>query len=140
MLAGVDLGFADAGQFVGHLGPTLYVLGLNLVELLAGLACLGLVQSWGERVPGWVPRIGGRTIPALLPVGLATVGNLTMYAIWAALLSSFVPAWTGRTDAWTPDRGMDAGERALLLSCYLPFGLWPVAVTVATLGYWLRRR
>lgn len=140
MLLGADVGFADAGMFRGERGPSIYVLALNGTEIVVGLACLGLVRPWGERIPHAVPGVGSRTIHRLLPTAMAGAGNALMYAIWLRLLASFVPVWLGARDGWAPDRGMDGGERALLLACYIPFLLWPLAITVAIIGYWRRRR
>ncbi|MFC7457179.1 hypothetical protein ACFQS2_08280 [Brachybacterium sp. GCM10030267] len=140
MLAGVDVGFADAELFRGQPGPTMYVLGLNAVELVVGGLCLGLIMPWGERLPRRVPGLGGRAIPRTVPLAIGGAGNVAMYAIFGSLLASFVGSWTGATEAWTPDRGMDGAERAMLAVCYVPFMLWPVAITLALVGYGMRRR
>lgn len=139
MLLGVDMGFAEAALFRAESGPTIYVLALDAVEVVVGLLCLGLIQPWGERVPRWVPLLGGRTIHRLIPTAIAGAGNALMYLIWGSLLASFVPVWLGVRDGWVPDHGMTGPERALLLACYIPFLAWPLAITVATIGYWRRR-
>lgn len=139
MLSGVDVGFADAPLFRGSAEAVRYVIGLDLVEIVVGLACLGLAMRWGERVPGFVPGVGGRVIPRWLPTAIGTAGVLTMLAIWASLIVSLATTWLGLRTGWTPDRGMGAGDRALLLVCYVPFLLWPLAIIAALIGYWRRR-
>ncbi|WP_052462138.1 hypothetical protein [Nigerium massiliense] len=139
MLLGADVGFADADAFRGDPGLTAYVLGLDVTEVAVGVLCLGLIMRWGEVVPRWVPGLGGRVIHRLVPTVIGGVGNVTLYAIMAGLAAAFVPVWLGQRAGWTPDRGMDSGQRAVLLVCYVPFFLWPVAITPALVGYWRRR-
>ncbi|GGY07744.1 hypothetical protein [Streptomyces hiroshimensis] len=53
-----------------------YVGSLSLLTEAAALLCRGLVRPWGEVVPRWVPRIGGRRIPPLVAVVPAALGGL----------------------------------------------------------------
>ena len=46
-----------------------------LTDALA-LLTLGLVRPWGEIVPVWVPRLGGRRIPPAAVVVPATAGGM----------------------------------------------------------------
>lgn len=140
MLAGVDVGFAEAPLFRADRGLTLYVLALDAVEILVGIACLGLIRPWGEVAPRFAPVVGGRTIPRWLPLAIGGTGFALMLLIWAAMAAQFIPSWLGWTHGWTPDHSMDGPHRGFLLLCYIPFALWPAAIGVALAGYWLRRR
>lgn len=139
MMAGVDLGFAEAELFRGSTGGWLYVLGLEVVQVGAGALCLGLCMRWGERIPQWVPALGGRVIHRLVPTLLGALGALALVALIISMLSQFVPSWLGYTDAWTPSRGMDAPQRVLVGLAYAPTLLWPIALVTALIGYWRRR-
>lgn len=140
MLAGVDVGFAEADRFRGDPAATAYVLTLEAVTVLVGLLCQGLAMPWGERIPPAVPRVGGREIPRRLPLLLGGVGVTVMLVIWTQLATSFLGHWLGLRESWTPDRAMDASERLLLAVCYLPFAAWPFAIIAALVGYERRRR
>lgn len=139
MLAGVDLGFSQAEEFRGGVGTIAYVLALDAAQLGGALLCLGLVAGWGERVPARVPALGGRAIHRLLPMVAGGIAAAFLVYVFGTIITSLVRVWTGRLDAWTPDAGMDAGERTLLLIAYIPLMLWPVLLVAALVGYWQRR-
>ncbi len=139
MLAGVDVGFGLSGEVRESAAGIGYVLGLEVLTVLVAVLGFGLIRRWGEVVPGWVPRLGGRTIPPLVPIIVGGIGSAVLLGLIGSMLATFVLAWTGTVPGWTPDVGMTAGERAFLLTCYVPFFLWPVAIAVALIGYARRR-
>lgn len=52
----------------------LYLVALSVVTEAVALLTLGLVQSWGEVVPHWVPLIGGRAVrPKPVVISAATI-------------------------------------------------------------------
>ena len=51
-----------------------YPVTLSVIEMSAGLLTLGLVHSWGEVVPQWVPVLGGRRVPILAATVPAFLG------------------------------------------------------------------
>ncbi|WP_313421879.1 hypothetical protein, partial [Brevibacterium casei] len=121
---------ADTVQPNGPSGPS--------VVLVAVLG-FGLIRRWGEVVPGWVPRLGGRTIPPLVPIIVGGIRCAVLLGLIGSVLAKFVLAWMGTVPGWTPDVGMTVGERAFLLTCYIPFFLWPVAIASALIVYARRR-
>ena len=139
LLAGLDVGFGLADEVRFSAGGVVYVLGLEVLTLLVAVAGFGLIRPWGEVVPRWVPRLGGRTIPPLVPLIVGGIGTVVLLGLIGSVLVKFVLAWTGVVPGWTPDVGMSAGERAVLLACYIPFFVWPVAIAVALIGYGRRR-
>ncbi|MFC0676086.1 hypothetical protein [Brachybacterium hainanense] len=139
MLAGADLGFAEAQLFRTDPRGVSYVLALCVIEAAVCLACWGLIRPWGERLPRWLPGLGGRVIPRLLPTAVGLAGTLALVMILAPLLWSFGGAWLGITEAWTPTDGMTPAQSLLLGVMYAPFFLWPVPVAGAVVGYWRRR-
>ena len=140
MLCGVDLGFSQADFFRSNASATAYVLGLESVQVLAGALCLGLIYPWGERVPHWVPCLGGREIPRILPLVVGGIGNALLYYINATLVIRFGAVWLGLTEGQTPADGMNHWQLAILVAAYVPMLLlWAPALTVGLVGYGRRR-
>ncbi|WP_210729206.1 hypothetical protein [Actinomyces procaprae] len=139
MLAGVDTGFMYAAVYRDGGTMTVYVLGLEAVQLGAAVMCLGLCHPWGERVPCWVPGLGGRVLPRLLPVVIGGAGNALLYLIIGSTLLRFTSRWLGMSEGLTPTDGMSPGAVTVLAIAYAPMLIWPVALTVAPVGYWRRR-
>jgi len=135
MLCGVDLGFSQADFFRSNASATAYVLGLESVQVLAGALCLGLIYPWGERVPRWVPRLGGREIPRRLPLVVGGTGNALLYLIVYSVAFGFARAALSDPPGWTPAQGMSPGQTWVLALAYAPMLLWPAALTVALVGY-----
>ncbi|MCP2635516.1 hypothetical protein K0817_002920 [Microbacterium sp. HD4P20] len=100
--------------------PDIQVVGLMLgaAMLTGAVLTLGLVLPWGERVPRWVPRAGGRPVP----VALAAVPAATVAALFTAGgLQSLSLALTAAVPIGT----------ALIL----PFWAWGPLLGLATWGY-----
>ena len=140
MLAGVDTGFAEADWYRAEGSRIAYVLGLDVLQLTGALLCLGLARPWGERVPSFVPGLGGRTIHRLVPMALGGAGTVVLYLIMGQLLSAFGSVWLGLSEGWTPAAEMGPFEAAVLGVAYAPLFCWPLVLTVALVGYWRRRR
>ncbi|MBB4934449.1 hypothetical protein F4561_005269 [Lipingzhangella halophila] len=126
-----------------------YMLVLTVAEMSLGLLTLGLVHSWGELLPRWVPLLGGRRIPVRAAVLPATIGavavtvlSVTMAAqelglLWedpqtleqARALSSFnVPADTDFS-----------GPADWVAWLYAPSLAWGPLLAAVTLAYHRRR-
>ncbi|MFD9243397.1 hypothetical protein ACFV0D_15960, partial [Streptomyces sp. NPDC059556] len=52
----------DAGWRSMGLGESVYVVSLSVVSELLAFLTLGLVRSWGEVFPRWMPFLGGRRV------------------------------------------------------------------------------
>lgn len=111
-------------QRLGYLGA----LGV-LTDGLA-LLTLGLVRSWGETWPRWVPLLRGRSVPmavALVPAVVGGVGATVMFTSVAfSWNSNLVFGYTG----WA----------VLQTLCYAPLVLWGPLVLVVAAHYYQRRR
>ncbi len=123
---GLTMGFArsdlQASDMPGR--GTVMVVGLTLLTEALALLTLGLVRPWGELVPRWIPRLGGRRIPPAAAFIPATIGGVALTLIW---LFAIAGIFTGRLDEVT-----GTGWRALLIACYLPALLWgPLLLWVA---------
>ncbi|MFD8597836.1 hypothetical protein ACFV1L_22805 [Kitasatospora sp. NPDC059646] len=108
---------------------TVYVLALSAAAEALAFLTLGLVRPWGRRVPGWVPRLGGRGLPAwavLAPAGLG------------ALAVTFV-TWSAATGPWQhnmSDPDSPHGLAGLLMTlCYLPLLAWGPLLAAVTVDH-----
>jgi hypothetical protein len=112
---------------------TLYAIALSLFAEGLALLTLGLVQRWGEVVPRWVPRLGGRRIPVLVAAVPAALGAaaLTWISVGSAL---------GWNDPASAVEGFPEGGWAILMTaCYAPLLLWGPLLAVVTAAYVVRR-
>jgi hypothetical protein len=118
-----------------------YLLLLSALSLGLALLTLGLVRPWGERLPGWLPVLGGRCVPARLAVGVASTGATLLIAVCLYyLLNSafqFVPRGPVLVGGDAPVRP-PPGWRVLI--CYAPMLLWGPLLLAVTMDYRRRRR
>lgn len=139
MLVGVPTGFAYPDLYRSSAAGVVYVLGLEAVQVAVAIACFGLIRPWGEVVPAWFPGLAKKTIPRIIPTVLGAVGAASLAAILGILLLTFARVRSGELEGWVPTDRMSGAERFVLYLAYVPFFVWPVAIAVAVVGYWLRR-
>jgi len=84
-------------------------------------------------------RLGGRRTPRRLPLALGGVGDALLYLVVYSVAFRFARAALSDPPGWTPAQGMSPGQTWVLVLCYAPMLLWPVALTAALVGYWRRR-
>lgn len=134
---GVPVGFtgslADLFAAPGWITP--YVIGLSVFGEAVAYLAVGLVRPWGEVVPAWVPRLGGRRIPVLAAVVPATLGVMALTAI--CVLS--VVGWYGPENNGNPEAPQGLAGLVMTLS-YAPILAWPPLLAVVTAAYFRRRR
>ena len=137
---GIPLGMSEAHLRQGQASGT-WISGLFLATfgLVGTVLMLGLVQRWGENFPRWMIGLAGRRVPialAVVPAALAAVllvvGGV---GIWAGLSQMVANAAAGGAFG----TGL-VGEIFFQLGPTLLFPVWGVALAVATLGYYYRRR
>jgi hypothetical protein len=123
----------ESGKWIGG------ALFLGNFILVGAVLMLGLVQRWGEVFPRWMIGLAGRRVPialAVIPASLATVlliaGGI---GIWADL-----PQMVAKLTATGADEAEIIGAIVFQLGPTLLFPVWGVALAVATLGYYYRRR
>ncbi|MCX5227220.1 hypothetical protein [Streptomyces sp. NBC_00233] len=114
-------------------GESVYVVSLSVVSELLAFLTLGLVRSWGEVFPRWMPFLGGRRVNPAAATGaaLAGVAGLCAIAAWGAYASY---ADLGPGIPATP------AQDALLVVCYAPLLAWPVLLAAVAVAYHRRRR
>lgn len=128
--AGFSMGMneADTAGLPGW--QSVYIVALSVVSEAAALLTLGLVKPWGERVPRWIPLIGGRWIPPRPVVVVASAGAVALALIWGFAFRD--PQLSGLDFAST-------GWRVLFLACYVPLLAWAPLVAAVTFAYHRRR-
>ncbi|GAA3248223.1 hypothetical protein ACFO1B_39260 [Dactylosporangium siamense] len=126
----------------GGLGVEVYVVCLSIVAELVAFTAVGLVASWGERFPSWIPWLRGRTVPALVAVVPATVAAVFLTVLW---IVAFIAVFRGVTAGGAPvpsDFPTQQGvwSATIFYICYLPLLLWGPLLAVVTYAYHRRRR
>ena len=111
-----------------------YVFGLSIVAELVALTAFGLVRSWGEVFPRWIPVLRGRRVPPLAAVIPAVLGSLALIVIWAY---GFRDLFFGFDDVQL--RFANDAWAALMIACYAPLNLWGPLLLVLTWHYYRRR-
>jgi len=128
---GISEDFLRRGQELG-----MWTAGLSMANfgLLGAVLTLGLVQGWGEVFPRWMIGLAGRRVPILLAVVPASIVSVLLVVGGIAMWSGYAQLVVGAVSGATRDMGLVG---------YAPTGLfpvWGVALAVATLGYYYRRR
>jgi hypothetical protein len=134
---GIPVGFsgelAELYAAPGWITP--YVIALSLLAEGIALLTIGLVRPWGERVPSWVPRVGGRTIHTALAAVPAGIGAVVLTFInWTSAAMWFGPENNGDPDAPHGFAGL------VMALAYAPLLAWGPLLGVVTIAYCLRRR
>ncbi|MEU8034172.1 hypothetical protein AB0C13_37220 [Streptomyces sp. NPDC049099] len=83
-----------------------YLIGLSLVSELLAFLTLGLVQSWGETWPRWIPYLRGDRVPAHMEASLWGTWLLNIaYApllLWGPLLGAVTVHYYRRRTTFSP--------------------------------------
>jgi glycerol-3-phosphate acyltransferase PlsY len=125
---GFEMGALD-GPWVWWQIP--YVFALSLLSELGVLLTVGLVSSWGEVFPAWLPFVGGKRVPvaaAVVPATLAGLGGLYLVYDWVVAMFGSEPT------PYAP------GWNALAHTVSGLFVLWGPLLLALTYAYWQRRR
>lgn len=130
---GIPLGMSEehlrSGQQSGTWTSGLFLANFGLV---GAVLMLGLVQRWGEVFPRWMIGLAGRRVPIALAVIPASIVAVLFIVGGIAMWSSYTQT-AAAAEASGESWGIVAGPVAI-------FPIWGVALAVATLGYYYRRR
>lgn len=134
---GVDVGFTGqlAEDFAAPGWITPYVIVLSLVTEGLALLTLGLVRPWGERLPRWLPLVGGRRVPipaAVVPAMLGATAVTAVTVIGAVF-------WNGPENNGSPEAPQGLAG-LVMTACYAPLLLWGPLLAAVTVSYHRRRR
>jgi hypothetical protein len=137
---GIPLGMTEAYLRSGQ-GRGIWISGLFLATfgLVGALLTLGLVQRWGEVFPRWMPGLAGRRVSIALAVVPASIVSVLLVVggivIWAGL------AQMAAALASTGMQGVGLIWGIIIqVGPTLLFPVWGMALAVATLAYYYRRR
>ena len=137
---GFPLGMSEEYLRRGQESGT-WISGLFLATfgLVGVVLMLGLVQRWGEVFPRWMIGLTGRRVPIALAVVPASLVSVLLIvggiAIWSGLAQMVAVLVAGGAEGI----GL-IGEIIFQVGPTLLFPVWGVALAVATLGYYYRRR
>ena len=129
---GFHAGHTEQGYIdrVGSTTGAIYVVVLSIVAEGFALLSLGLVRPWGEVVPRWIPRLGGRAIPARAVVVSASIGAGILFVLWTPFLF-----W------WNiPDVTLTAAGHTVVGFLYLPLVAWAPLLAAITVDFHRRHR
>jgi hypothetical protein len=119
-----------------------YVVGLSAVSELLAFTAVGLVSTWGEVFPRWLPGLGGRRVPALAASVLAGLGAVvrTLLWTWTAVSMGLGLRVDGRPQAADAPPGFGDWQGLVAVAAYAPLLLWGPLLGAVTISYWRRRR
>ncbi len=137
---GIPLGMSEEYLRLGQESGT-WIGGLSLATfgLIGAVLMLGLVQRWGEVFPRWMIGLAGRRVPialAVVPASIVSVllivGGIGIWSGLAQMVANLAAAGVENIEI--------IGAIVFQLDPTLLFPVWGVALAVATLGYYYRRR
>ena len=111
-----------------------WISGLSLANfgLVGAALMLGLVQRWGEVFPRWMIGLAGRRVPIALAVVPASIMSVLFMVAGITL-------WSGYKQM--VDAAAATGQKFWIIAGPVAvFPVWGVALAVATLAYYYRRR
>ncbi|MFB4301294.1 hypothetical protein [Actinomadura sp. NTSP31] len=136
-----DAGSDASGNLPPWLPIELYVVLLSVVSELLAFTAVGLVSTWGEVFPRWVPFLRGRRVPTLAAVVPGAIGAtvLTVLWTWAVGMLAFGRDLAG--DRLTADApvNFETWQGVLAVVAYVPLVAWGPLLGAVTLAYCRRR-
>lgn len=136
-----DDGRRGSGELPGWMPVAVYVIALSVLSELLAYSAVGLVATWGEVWPRWVPFLHGRGVPTLAVVLPAAIGAIALTLIWTVALGCVLAGVTLQGDPRPADFPTAAGgwQAFIFYVAYLPLLLWGPLLAVLTVHYRRRR-
>ncbi|HEX2317077.1 MAG TPA: hypothetical protein VHJ17_25240 [Thermomonospora sp.] len=130
-----------AGNLPSWLPEPVYVVLLSVVSELVAFTAVGMVATWGDVFPRWIPVLRGRRVPTLAAVIPAAVGAVILTLMWTW---TFVSQLLGRDVRGRPlpeDFPLDYDTWGGVIAnvAYAPLLLWGPLLGAVTVAYWRRR-
>ena len=138
---GIPLGMSEEYLRSGQESGT-WISGLFLATfgLVGAALMLGLVQRWGEVFPRWMIGLAERRVPLALAVVPASLISVLLI-VGGIVIWSDIPRMVSVMTAGGAEGMGSTGEVLVFqLGPTLLFPVWGLALAVATLGYYYRRR
>jgi hypothetical protein len=107
--------------------------------LVGALLTLGLVQRWGEVFPRWMVGLARRRVPIALAVVPAALVSVLLIVGGLGIWSSLPQMAVALAASGSAEIGL-AWEILNQVGPTLLFPVWGIALAVAALGYYYRRR
>jgi hypothetical protein len=119
-----------------------YVVLLSVVSELVAFTAVGLVSTWGEVFPQWIPVLRGRRVPTLVAVVPAALGATVLTVLWTWVAVSFALGLRidGSPLGSSSPLSMDDWKGLVAVVSYAPLLLWGPLLGAVTISYWRRRR
>jgi hypothetical protein len=137
---GIPLGMSEEAYRQGQeIGSWIGGLSLAAFNLVGAALMLGLVQRWGEVFPRWMIGLAGRRVPIALAVVPAALASVLLTVGGIGIWSGF-PSMTSNLQAGGSKGIRMIWELIIQVGPTLLFPVWGVALAIATLGYYYRRR
>jgi hypothetical protein len=137
-----DIGSGTAPSGVPGVPIELYVIVLSIVSELLAFTAVGLISTWGEVFPRWVPMLHGHRVPTLAAVVPAALGAVVLTLLWtwvAVSLSLGMRINGGPLTSGSPV-SFDDWKGLVAVVAYAPLLLWGPLLGAVTISYWKRRR
>ncbi|WP_206302879.1 hypothetical protein [Streptomyces sp. WAC 01529] len=126
------------GDLPGWLPAEFYVVALSLVAETLGFLAVGLVATWGEVWPRWVPFLRGRPVRPMAAIVPAALGALALSYLWPSVVIRSLAE-----DGWRATLLHDVGtldwRAAVYAASYLPLVAWGPMLAALTYAYAVRR-
>ena len=137
---GFALGMSEQDLRRGQ-GNGMWISGLFLATfgLVGVVLTFGLVQRWGEVFPRWMIGLAGRRVPIALAVVPASLVSVLLM-VGGIVVWSHLPRMVATLAAGGSDGMAIVGEMVFAVGAVLLFPVWGVALAVAALAYYYRRR
>ena len=137
---GIPLGMSEGYHHNGQ-ESGMWITGLFLANfiLVGAVLMLGLVQRWGEVFPRWMIGLSGRRVPIALAVVPASLAAVLLVVGGIGIWSGLAQMVANSVAAGAEGIGL-IGEIIFQVGPTLLFPVWGIALAVATLGYYYRRR
>ncbi|CAM3334387.1 hypothetical protein KIPE111705_03195 [Kibdelosporangium persicum] len=126
-------------QEVGLVSGGWYLLLLTGLSMGAALLTLGLVHRWGERIPRWVPLVGGRNIPVRAAVIPALAGGVLVIVICLYWVLNTLFGFVERGVILIGDDNGLPTPGPSVMALYIPWLAWGPLVVALALAYRRRR-
>ncbi|MFP3964641.1 hypothetical protein SMC26_20175 [Actinomadura fulvescens] len=119
-----------------------YAVLLSLFSELVAFTAVGLVATWGEVFPRWIPGLRGRRVPPLAAVIPAALGALVLTLMWTWTAITVPLGINVRGEPTKGDNplSLDKTEGVIAAIAYAPLLLWGPLLAAVTIAYHHRRR
>ncbi|MET9915465.1 hypothetical protein ABZZ04_00025 [Streptomyces sp. NPDC006435] len=137
-----DDGPHGRGQLPSWLPGPVYIVALSILSELLAFTAIGLIASWGEVFPRWIPLLGGRRVPTPAAVLPAALGATILTVLWTTAFATSLFGLTIQGDPLpgdSPSESMHGWRLAFFNLTYIPLLLWGPLLAAVCFAYWRRR-